>query len=196
MGPQALSLIAFAVYSTILSLNLWRNRSSKIRILWILVIGLFFGLISYALVLTFNTVELHFMNTQGILHILVLGPIQEEISKFAAFFIAFMMVERFHHSQVQGLGESLSVRESVELGAFVGLFLALYENLIDYGNQQLIFVFTRTVTSWPIHMFTIGISSFGLFKYRKSNRTKILLYLVPAVAIHISFNLSVNLLGF
>lgn len=88
------SLIMFVVYVAVLFLILWRMRISKALIVVMLVMGSLFGIISYMSVMILNTVELCFLDTQGMLHVLLIGPVQEEIGKFVFFSLAFTFAAR------------------------------------------------------------------------------------------------------
>jgi len=75
------------------------------------------------------------------------------------------------------------------LGAFVGLALAVLENLIDYSNLTVEDTFIRTIVSWPLHMITIGISAYGFNRYRITRQIGMVLgLLLWAITIHVVFN--------
>jgi len=152
--------------------------------------GLAFGMLSYAVVIApLNSIETYFMDNRGLLHIIFVGPIQEEIAKFACFLLAYTFITRWSHLPSEVLSERRKGRSLVTLGAFVGLALALLENVIDYSNLTIKGTLMRTIVSWPLHMITIGISAYGFNRYRITRQLRIVLSLLLwAITIHVVFN--------
>ena len=80
----------FAVYLAILAAILRRNLTSG-RLIWASIAsGIALGMIAYAAVVApLNSIETFFMNSQGVLHILVIASIQEESAKLLCFWFAY-----------------------------------------------------------------------------------------------------------
>jgi len=185
------TLIMFAVYVAILSMLLKKVVSIGEKLLKSIVAsGLAFGMLSYALVVApLNSIEACFMNNQGFLHVLFVGPVQEEIAKFACFLLAYIFITRWLRLSSEELSEIRKGKSLVILGAFVGLALAVPENLIDYSNLTTEGTLIRTIVSWPLHMITIGISAYGFNRYRITRHLRMVLgLLLWAITIHVVFN--------
>ena len=186
-----LTLIMFAVYVAILSMLLKKVGSIGRKLVKLIAAsGLAFGMLSYALVVApLNSIEACFMDNQGFLHVIFVGPIQEEIAKFACFLLAYIFITRWLHLSSEELSEIRKGKSLVILGAFVGLALAMLENLIDYSNLTIEGTLIRTIVSWPLHMITIGISAYGFNRYRITRQlTMVLGLLLWAITIHVIFN--------
>ena len=192
------TLIMFAVYVAILSMLLKKVVSIGEKLLKSIVAsGLAFGMLSYALVVApLNSIEACFMNNQGFLHVLFVGPVQEEIAKFACFLLAYIFITRWLRLSSEELSEIRKGKSLVILGAFVGLALAVPENLIDYSNLTTEGTLIRTIVSWPLHMITIGISAYGFNRYRITQQLRMVLGLsLWAITIHVVFNTIIVILA-
>jgi RsiW-degrading membrane proteinase PrsW (M82 family) len=178
------------VYVFILYLLARKVRISGILILLMVAIGWTFGIVSYGLAATFNIVEAHFMNNRGTFHVLLVGPVQEEVAKFVCFFFAYVLIMPWVRLCGEGSSKIENSKSLVLLGAIVGLAFAVLENLIDYGNLAIGETFERTVMSWPLHMFTVGISAYGFYRYKSTSEIKMIVgFLLLAILIHFLFNL-------
>jgi len=185
------TLIMFAVYVTILSMLLKKVGTIGGKLVKsIAASGIAFGMLSYALVVApLNSIEACFMDNQGLLHVIFVGPIQEEIAKFACFFLAYIFITRWLRLPSEELFEIKKGQSMVILGAFVGLALAVLENLIDYSNLTKEGTLIRTIISWPLHMITLGISAYGFDRYRITRQLRMILgLLLWAITIHVVFN--------
>jgi RsiW-degrading membrane proteinase PrsW (M82 family) len=182
--------IMFVVYLAILALNLKKVLTMRRFLLIIIPLGVAFGMIAYAVVVApLNSIEAQFMNNGGLLHILLVAPIQEESAKFTCFLLAYSLLIRGLRASSEELSEIRKSRILVVLGASVGLAFAVLENLIDYGNLAAVGTLRRTLISWPIHMLTISISAYGFGRYRKTREIKVVSGLfLWAVLIHVIFN--------
>lgn len=192
-----ITLIMFAFYVVLLFLVARKALTNGRLVLLVVASGLAFGFMSYYLVVfTFNTVEVHFMDTRGMLHIILVAPIQEEVTKFVSFVFAYTITVW----SLRSFGEESSKVDNskiwVILGALVGLGFAFPENLIDYGNLTVFDTFKRTIMSWLLHMFSVVISAYGFHKYKNTKETMMIMaFLLLAIIAHILFNLGMILLN-
>lgn len=158
--------------------------------------GLEFGILSYALIIApLNSIEAYFMDNRGFFHVLFVGPIQEEIAKFACFIFAYFFITRWSDLSELELSEIGKSENLVILGVFVGLTFALLESIIDYWDITIEAALIRAFISWPVHMITTAISVYGFYKYRITQRDIIIpCTLVLAITIHTAFNMAMILL--
>jgi hypothetical protein len=158
--------------------------------------GLAFGMLSYVLVITpLNSIEACFMDNRGLFHVLLVGPVQEEIAKFACFVLAYIFITRRSQLSDKELSEVKRREGLIMLGIYVGLALALLENIIDYGYLTLETAFLRTILSWPAHMITISISSYGFNIYRITRKVVMVsVLLFCAISVHVAINSLIILL--
>jgi RsiW-degrading membrane proteinase PrsW (M82 family) len=194
MSPNAITSIMLVAYAVVLCWLLKRVQTNKKLIILIAGIGMFFGFFSYILIGILSSIELQF-NDMGFIRVLLIAPVQEEIAKFFCFSIGYVLIIRITKRWRQAFQESpptTTVWDWVTLGAFVGLFFAAFENIVDYANQTAFSTLERTLTTWLMHMGTIGISAYGFYKYRK-NSPKVVVFIILAVVTHSLFNLIVNL---
>jgi hypothetical protein len=184
------TLIVFAVYVSILCIVLKKVGSiCRKLVITIAVYGLVFGMLSCFVLTSLNIIEACFMDIRGPLHTLFVDPVQEEISKFAFFLLAYIFITRCLGLSGADLSEIRKAKSLVMLGVFVGLALAMLENLIGYSNLTVESTIIRTITTWPLHMITIGISAYGFNRYRITQKRRMVLgLLLLAIAIHIIFN--------
>lgn len=187
-----ISLTMFAVYVAILFVIFKKVLSTdgKFAIL-VAASGLAFGMLSYLLVVApLNSIEAYFMDNRGLLHVIFVGPVQEEIAKFICFLLAYIFITRCLRLSSENLSGILKSKSLVMLGAFVGLALAMLENLIDYSNLTVEGALIRTIVSWPLHMITIGISAYGFNRYRITRQLRMVLGLLfGAIIIHVVYNI-------
>jgi RsiW-degrading membrane proteinase PrsW (M82 family) len=153
--------------------------------------GWTFGIVSYGFAATFNTVEAYLkMNNRETFHVLLVGPVQEEVAKFVCFLLAYIVIMHLMRSSGEESFRVENGKSLVMLGAIVGLGFAFLENLIDYGNQAIAGTILRAVMSWPFHMFYVGISAYGFYRYWSTGEIKsIVCFLLLAILIHFLFNL-------
>jgi len=192
------TLIMFAVYVTILSMLLKKVVSlSRKLVKSIAGSGIAFGMLSYALVVApLNSIEAYFMDNRGLLHVIFVGPVQEEIAKFVCFLLAYIFITRWSRLSSEDLSKIIKGKSLVMLGAFVGLALAMVENLIDYSNLTMEGTLKRTIVSWPLHMITIGISAYGFNRYRITRQIGMVLGLLfGTITIHVVFNTIIVILA-
>jgi RsiW-degrading membrane proteinase PrsW (M82 family) len=191
------TLIMFAFYVILLFLLARKALTNEALILVMFAAGLAFGLFSYALVVfSFNSIELHFMDTRGMLHAILVAPIQEEVAKFVNVVIAYAFITRSLSYSSEGSSRTDSYKSLAILGALVGLGFAATENLIDYGNLTILDTFKRTMMAWPLHMLSVAISAYGFHKYKATKKIMMLVgFLLSAIVIHILFNLGMILLN-
>ena len=176
----------FTVYVTVLS----RSVSSNVKLIKLTVgSGIAFGILSYALITALNSIEACIMNTRGLLHVLLIGPIQEETTKFAFFLLAYFFIVCKVRLKNEELSELRGTKNLVILGTFIGLTLAMLENLIDYSYLNMELTFIRTIACWPLHIVTIGISAYGFNRYIVlQQRYMVLCFFILAILIHILYN--------
>jgi len=194
MMNLSVTMIMFTVYVTILS----KLVSSNVKLIKItMVSGIAFGMLSYALITALNSIEVYIMNTRGLLHVLLIGPVQEEIAKFAFFLLAYVFIIRKVHLNNEELFELRGAKNLVVLGTFIGLTLAVFENLIDYSYLTIELTLIRTIVCWPLHIITIGLLAYGFNRYIiTSRRIMILSFLLLAFLIHIFYNVITTIVPF
>lgn len=190
------SIIMFIVYIGIVSLPIIKISISKTFFSKIVPAGISFGMLAYIAVQGFNSIESYFMDTRGMIHVIFVGPLQEEMVKFVFFLLALLFIPSL------GLNKKVSyskteLRAFVLLGGLIGLTLAMFENLIDYGNLNAGNTFLRTIISWPLHILSISLSAFGFYELRASRKISIFIVLLSlAIFIHSIYNFLLSLLNF
>ena len=188
MINSIVTVTIFTIYAIILSIFLSNNvKLARLTV----AVGIAFGTFSYASVTALNSVETYIMNTRGSFHVLLIGPIQEEITKFTFFLLAYFFIMRKaqeQHLDDENLSELKGTRNLVILSAFIGLTLATFETLIDYRYLTVELTLLRTVISWPLHIITVGLSAYGFSKYLITQRHVMILCLLLAILIHILYN--------
>lgn len=191
------TVVMFIVYVLILYSYVIKTSLSKTSIVFrIALTSISFGLLSYASVQIFNSIELLFMDTKGIIHVILVGPLQEEIVKFAFLLLTFSFVKRLDLKK-KSFDLNADLKGSVLVGAIIGLILATLENLIDYGHLNPANTFLRTLVSWPLHILTTVISVYGLHKFHTTGKVHTAVTMLStAIVVHVVFNFSLLLFGF
>jgi len=194
MMNLSVTMIMFTVYVTILL----KLVSSNVKLIKIMIGSrIAFGMLSYALITALNSIEVYIMNTRGLLHVLLIGPVQEETAKFAFFLLAYIFITCRVHLNNEELSELRGVKNLVVLGASIGLTLAVFENLIDYSYLTIELTLIRTIVCWPLHIITIGLLAYGFNRYIiTSRRIMILSFLLLAFLIHIFYNVITTIVPF
>jgi len=125
------------------------------------------------------------MDTRNEIHAILVAPVQEEVAKFFSFLLAYKIIIKYYSSN-QKFSEIRKSKGVFTLGAFVGLSVAVLENIIDYGNITPIMTFLRAISSWPIHILTAGLSAYGFNKFQGLKK---FIFLGLAILIHMVSNM-------
>lgn len=188
MSSYLVSIIMFVVYVGILGLLIIRTSLSKTFFSKVVPAGISFGMLSYVVLQALNSLELPFMDTQGIIHVIFVGPFQEEVVKFAFFLLALRFATGLSARKKPSQAD-FDLKTSVLLGGLLGLALAFLENLIDYGYLTATNTLLRTLLSWPFHILPAMLSALGFRKFQATDRISILLVpLSSAILIHAVYN--------